>query len=164
VTILVAGIGNVFLGDDGFGVEVATLLLARSRPEWLVVGDFGVRGFDLAYALMDPKHEGAVLVDLVSRGLAPGTLSVIEPVLDDPAGEPTFDAHTMTPENVLALVRVLGGAPPPLRIVGCEPLTVGLDEDVFVGLSERVRAAIEPAARLALDVAESLRAEVPRRA
>jgi hydrogenase maturation protease len=166
VSVLVAGVGNIFMGDDAFGVEVVRCLAQRAMPPWLQVVDFGIRGFDLAYALLDAAHDAAVLVDLVPRGHAPGTLSVIEPRLDalEPADVATLEAHGMEPEKVLRLVRALGGTPRPVRIVGCEPSRAVDDQDMAMGLSEPVAAAVEPAALLALDVATTLHEEALRRA
>ena len=115
--ILVAGIGNVFLGDDGFGVAVAGRLAAATLPPGVDVVDFGIRGMDLAYALRD--YDVAILVDAVPRGGAPGTLYVIEPELD--ADEAGPDAHGMDPVKVLALARGLGDPLPRVLVVGCEP-------------------------------------------
>jgi hydrogenase maturation protease len=166
LSILVAGIGNVFLGDDGFGVEVVKRLAERPRPGWLRVVDFGIRGFDLAYALLDGGCEAAVLVDTLRRGRSPGTLTVLEPCLDDDelASEGTFETHSMEPGSVLRFVKAMGGRAPPLRVVGCEPLQFGGgggddDDEMFVGLSEPVLRAIEPAVALTLEVAARLEAE-----
>src|SRR4051812_2799393 len=115
--VLVAGIGNVFLGDDGFGVAVAEQLSAHEWPDGVHVEDFGIRGMDLAYALAG--YDVAILVDAVPRDGAPGTLYVIEPAPD--AGEVGFDAHGMDPVTVLALARTLGGPLPRGLVVGCEP-------------------------------------------
>ena len=146
--ILVASIGNIFLGDDAFGVEVAKRLLSRTFPPQVSVKDFGIRGFDLAYALMDP-HGLTILVDACARGGAPGTVYLIEP---DPIGEATLnsnparmEAHGMNPMNVLRLVKSLGGEPGPVVIVGCEPADLGPDEEGKMGLSEPVMAAVDEA-------------------
>ena len=161
--VLVACVGNLFLGDDAFGVEVAKELSLVRVPEWLEVVDFGIRGFDLAFSLLDGRYDAAILVDLVKRGHAPGTLSIIEPVLDD--DDVALETHGMEPVSVLRLVRTLGGTPPALRIVGCEPARVSsADEDMSFGLSAPVAAAVEPAAALVLEVAEALRAEAAKHA
>jgi hydrogenase maturation protease len=144
--ILVACIGNIFLGDDGFGVEVAKRLLPRTFPPQVSVRDFGIRGFDLAYALMDP-YELTILVDACARGGAPGTIYLIEP---DPTDAPNasaapMEAHGMNPMNVLRLVKSLGGEPGHVVIVGCEPDDLGSDEEGKMGLSEPVRAAVDEA-------------------
>jgi hydrogenase maturation protease len=148
--ILIAGVGNIFFGDDAFGVEVARRLAQCPLPEGVRVVDFGIRGFDLAYALMD-GFEMTILVDATPRGGPPGTLYVIEPDLseldapDQPAG---IETHAMNPMSVLRLVRSLGGEPKGLRVVGCEPGTLGTDENPVDGLSEPVRAAVDEAVRL----------------
>ncbi|GHE26763.1 peptidase M52 [Streptosporangium violaceochromogenes] len=141
--ILVAGVGNVFLGDDGFGVAVARYLAGTELPRGVVVTDFGIRGVHLAYELTGGGHDVAILVDTVARGGPPGTLYVIEPRPGDgPA--PFLDAHAMTPETVLALAGTLGGETGRVLLVGCEPadLSPGME------LSEPVAAAVAPAARL----------------
>src|SRR3712207_6645350 len=106
--ILVAGIGNIFLGDDGFGVEVVRRLAGRELPAGVDVQDFGIRGLDLMYALGD-GYDAAVLVDAVPRGEPPGTLSVIEP--EPEADDVPLDAHGMDPAKVLALAQQLGDVP-----------------------------------------------------
>jgi hydrogenase maturation protease len=146
----VACIGNVFLGDDGFGVEVAERLAAAGPREGVHVEDYGIRGMDLAYALAG--YEAAILVDAVPRGQAPGTLYVIEPELD---GVRTgLDAHGMDPEKVLALARELGPLPRVL-IVGCEPAS----HEEMTELSEPVRAAVGEAARLVESLVEEMMAK-----
>ncbi len=148
--ILVACIGNIFLGDDGFGVEVARLLAARSLPENVKVEDFGIRGFDLAYALMGP-YDFVILVDACPRGGAPGSLYVIEP---DPADAAlagpvsALEGHSMNPASVLRMVRSMGGRPPRLLIVGCEPEDLGPPEEGKLGLTETVAAAAAEAVPL----------------
>jgi hydrogenase maturation protease len=144
--ILVAGVGNVFLGDDGFGVAVADRLSRRELPAGVHVEDFGIRGLDLAYALAD--YDAAVLVDAVPRGKAPGTLYVIEPDVEAEGIAP--EAHGMDPARVLALARELGDVPSRVLIVGCQPAIAPRwdEEDVVAELSEPVRAAIEEAVRL----------------
>jgi hydrogenase maturation protease len=146
--VLVAGIGNVFLGDDGFGVEVAARLSRRTLPDGVEVGDYGIRGMDLAYALQDP-YEAVVFVDTAPRGEEPGTLSVIE--ADPGDAEVAIDTHGMDPRRVLGLARALGSVPPRVLIVACEPLRVvdGENDDELVGeLSPPVRAAVDEAVAL----------------
>src|SRR3954470_3102987 len=121
--ILVAGIGNVFLGDDGFGVALAGRLARRELPPGVEVVDFGIRGMDLALAMQD-DYAAVVLLDATPRGEPPGTLYVIEPEL--PGEEAGLDAHGMDPVKVLALARMLSrppGAAPRTLVVGCEPAT-----------------------------------------
>jgi len=138
--VLVAGIGNVFLGDDGFGVEVVQRLRREPPGGDIDVADFGVRGIHLAYELADGKYDAAVLVDAVPRGGAPGTLYTIEPDADDNLAMDAADAHSLTPATVLAWLRRLG-ARCHIVIVGCEPQ----DLEESMGLSEPVAAAVEPA-------------------
>src|SRR5205814_2896537 len=119
--LLVAGIGNIFLGDDGFGVATAARLAHRPLPDGVDVRDFGIRGMDLAYALQDP-YEVVVFLDAAPRGERPGTVSLIEPELD--LDEVVVDAHGMDPLRVLALAQALGRVPPRVLVVACEPETV----------------------------------------
>lgn len=153
-TILVAGVGNIFLGDDAFGVEVAQRLLARKLPQEVRVTDFGIRSYDLAYALMEP-WELVILVDALPRGGEPGTVYTMEVELPDansPDGLPALDAHSMNPVAVLQLVAHLGGRLNRLLVVGCEPAGVEPDEEGRIGLSPAVEAATQEA----IDVIEKL--------
>jgi hydrogenase maturation protease len=153
--ILVAGIGNVFLADDGFGVEVAHRLAARPRRPGLEVVDFGIRGLDLAYALQEP-WDAVILVDAAPRGQAPGTLSVVEPCLEGDEGQ-VPDAHGMDPVTVLRLARALGGMPPRVLLVACEPVAMApAGEQIVMELSEPVRAAVDGAVRLVETLAEEI--------
>ena len=152
--ILVAGIGNIFLGDDAFGVEVAQRLLRRSQPEGVRVVDFGIRGLDLTYALLD-DYDTVILVDATPRGQSPGTLYVVEPELaeTEPAGRapvnPTpLDMHALDPVKVLGLARAMGGRVRNLLLVGCEPGRIVGDEEVPLGLTEPVRLAVAEAVGL----------------
>ena len=144
--VLVAGIGNVFLADDGFGVALAARLARRAQPAGVDVVDFGIRGLDLAYAL--EGYDAVVLLDAVPRGEAPGTLSVIEPDVDEEDVAP--EAHGISPAGVLALARALGEAPPRTFVVGCEPQVVmtGEEDEIAAELSTPVRAALDPAIEL----------------
>jgi hydrogenase maturation protease len=155
--VLVAGIGNVFLGDDGFGVALAARLARRELPPGVEVVDYGIRGMDLAYALQD-GWDAVVLLDAVPRGRAPGTLYVIEPEPgdDDPIGSP--DAHGMDPVRVLALARALGGPLPRVLVLGCEPQTrmTGDEDEIVAALTEPVRAALDEAERMARSLLEEL--------
>jgi hydrogenase maturation protease len=146
--VLLAGIGNIFLGDDGFGVEVAMRLGRQAVPDGVQVADYGIRGVHLAYELLD-GYDTLVLVDAVPMGETPGTLAVIEPETpaapvggDDVA--PVIDAHSMSPGVVLGMLAGLGGSVDRVVVVGCEPAT--LDEGI--GLSPAVAAAVEPAVEL----------------
>jgi len=153
--ILVAGVGNVFLGDDGFGVALADRLSRRKLPAGVEVVDFGIRGLDLAFAMQD-GYAAVVLLDATPRGGPPGTLYVIE--ADRCEGEPSLDAHCMDPVRVIALARTVGGVPPPTFVVGCEPRRrVSSDDDeVLAGLSESVRASLDEA----VTIVESLLAQL----
>jgi hydrogenase maturation protease len=144
--VLVAGIGNVFLGDDGFGCALAGRVRASAGVD---VADFGIRGMDLAYALAD--YDLVVILDATPRGGAPGTLYVIEPDLDGLALN--VDAHAMDPVSVLALAKTLGGELPRTLVLGCEP--AGVEE--FAELSAPVQAALDEAEKL---LAEVLRKEL----
>jgi hydrogenase maturation protease len=142
--VLVAGIGHMFLGDDGFGVEVVRRMLADGAPPGIDVVDYGIRGMDLAYAMKD--YDVAIFVDAVPRGREPGTLYVIEhePSRDGPVG---IETHGMDPARVLAFARALGPLPRSVYVVGCEPdIVPDPDADEIIGeLSDRVRAAVERA-------------------
>jgi hydrogenase maturation protease len=159
--VLVAGVGNVFLGDDGFGVALAGRLALRELPRGVDVVDFGIRGMDLAYAM--PDYEAVVLLDATPRGDLPGTVYVIEPEIDD-ADAPAVDGHGMDPVNVLALVKTLGGEPPRTLVVGCEPSTrLSLDDDELVAdLSEPVRLALDSAVGVVESVIAELVTENPQ--
>src|SRR5262249_14959378 len=121
-SVLVAGIGNIFLQDDGFGVEVAHRLGAEPLPEVVRVGDFGIRGIHLAYELLDQQYDLTVLVDAIARGDKPGTLYLVEPTFEsiNAIGEVSADAHAMTPQHVFQLLKTLGGSPGRLLIVVCD--------------------------------------------
>jgi hydrogenase maturation protease len=141
--VLVAGIGNVFLGDDGFGVELARRLARRSAelPPGVEVKDFGIRGMSLVYALGE-GYDAAILLDATPRGEPPGTIYVIEP--DTDGDEVTLDTHGMDPGRVLRLARELGELPGRTLIVGCEPETRigGGEDEVVAELSAPVRDAM----------------------
>jgi hydrogenase maturation protease len=151
--ILVAGIGNVLLGDDGFGVEVARRLSSRG-PAGAKVIDFGIRGLDLAYALLEP-WDAVIFVDAAQGKKAPGTVWVVEP---PPAAEQMgLQLHGVDPVQVLQTARTLGAPPRTLRVVCCEPAVwVGEEESLSMELSGPVAAAVEPAIALV----ESLIAEL----
>jgi hydrogenase maturation protease len=153
--ILVAGIGNVFLGDDGFGVALADRLARQELPAGVEVVDYGIRGMDLAYAMLEP-WDAVLLLDAAPRGGPPGTLYVIEPEID--AGTLAVETHGMDPVAVLAMVQALGGRPPRTLVIGCEPRTrmSDGDEDVVAQLSEPVRAAMDDALALVGSVLDDL--------
>ncbi len=146
-TILVAGIGNIFLGDDGFGVEVVRRLGSRPQPDGVTVADYGIRGYDLAYALVR-SADRVILVDACPRGEPPGTVFVLEPDLSDldaPNGEQAvLDAHDLNPVHMLRLARSLGAELGQVVVVGCEPATLGPPEGLM-GLSQPVEAAVDEA-------------------
>lgn len=145
--ILIAGIGNIFLGDDGFGVEVARRLLERKQPAEVRVVDFGIRGLDLAYALQD-GYETTILVDAFPHGRAPGTVSVLEPDANQIASEEGgfVEPHSMHPLNVLRMASAMKAPLKKVLLVGCEPASLGGDEG-HMGLSAEVEAAVEEAVK-----------------
>ncbi len=150
--ILIAGIGNIFLGDDAFGCEVTRVLSSREQPEGVRVFDFGIRGFDLTYALLDGP-ETVILVDATQRGKAPGTVYVIEPELSslhESDAEPLVEMHGMDPVKVLHMVRSMGGQFHRVLLVGCEPQSFGSEDEGEgrIGLSRPVEAAVGEAVRL----------------
>ena len=161
--VLVAGIGNIFLGDDAFGSEVAQRLARRPLPDGVRVVDFGIRGFDLTYALLD-GYEAVILVDAAPRGGRPGTLYVIEPELDDagkpPAAELMIDPHNLDPVRVLRLAAALGSTIRRVLLVGCEPSPPGDEDDMRSGMSDPVAAAVDEAGRLVESLAAKLLDEV----
>lgn len=139
--VLVAGIGNVFFSDDGFGVEVARRLVTRPLPEGVSVSDFGIRGVHLAFEIVS-GYDLVIVVDAVSRGGPPGTLYVLEPEADPAENNP--DAHSMELHNVLAFIEQLETKPPRMLIVGCEPDST----EPGIGLSESAEGAVERAIAL----------------
>ncbi|HEY3594058.1 MAG TPA: hydrogenase maturation protease [Polyangiaceae bacterium] len=140
--ILVAGVGNIFLGDDGFGVEVARRL-AMDPPNGAKVVDFGIRGVQLAYELLD-GYRGLVLVDALSRGEPPGTLYVFQPELSGEVPATFVDAHGLDPASVLSMMRMLGGSVQRAIVIGCEPESL----DERMGLSAPVERAVDEAVRV----------------
>ena len=156
--ILIAGIGNIFLGDDAFGCEVVRRLAGRTWDEGVRVVDFGIRGFDLAYALMD-GYEVTIFVDATPRGGEPGTLYTIEPDLEELAGlDPQammVETHGMNPLKVLAMVKAMGGGFKRILLVGCEPETFGPEEGQM-GLSQAVENAVDEAVRIVESLVEKI--------
>jgi hydrogenase maturation protease len=146
---LVAGVGNVFLSDDAFGVEVVRLLGEQPRSDGAEIRDFGIRGVHLAYELLN-GCDLFVLVDAAPRGQAPGTVSVIDVELPDPASltSPVIDAHSLTPDSIFALLVSLGGRPGRSLLVACEPA----DVSAGMGLSEPVRDALPHAVRAVQEI------------
>ena len=140
--ILVAGVGNVFLRDDAFGVEVVRLLAERRQPPEVQIRDFGIRGVHLAYELLN-GYDLFVLVDAAPRGAAPGTVTVLEVDLPGVDALPVIDAHSLTPDAIFGLLSSLGGHPGRSLVVACEPAEV----DPGMGLSDPVREALPHAVR-----------------
>ena len=140
--ILIAGIGNIFFGDDAFGVEVAQRLAAHPFPDTVRVRDFGIRGLDLTYALLDP-YEAVILVDAVLRGGEVGTLYVLEPELCA-VGIPctAIEPHSMDLVKVLRAARGLGSDIPRIVLVGCEPRPVASADEMEMEMCEPVQAAV----------------------
>ena len=142
--LLVAGVGNIFLADDAFGPEVIQALDRRPLSPEVRVRDFGIRGMDLAYELLD-GYDTVVLVDAAARGHRPGTLSLIEPELPDGTADAAPpEAHGMDPAKVLALAAHLGDEPlPRVLVLACEPeVRPRGDEDIVPGISAPVREAV----------------------
>jgi hydrogenase maturation protease len=148
--VLVAGVGNLFLSDDGFGSEVARRLTSGPLPEGVTVIDYGIRGMHLAYDLLD-GYEALVVVDALPGDGSPGDLSVLTVGPDD-IGDAELDAHGMAPVAVLASLGRLGGTLPPTYVIGCRPATT----EEGMGLSPAVAAAVEPAVGLVLDLLAEL--------
>jgi hydrogenase maturation protease len=144
VKILVAGVGNIFFGDDGFGPEVLRRL--GPLPDGVRGVDFGIRGVDLAYT-MSEGWDAVIFVDATARGGAPGTLYVLEPRADE---LPSAPGHGLLPGQALELMKQLGGSIGRLRLVGCEPETV----EPAMGLSQPVAAAVPPAVTLLHELIE----------
>ncbi len=156
--MLIAGIGNIFLGDDGFGPAVAKRLAAVSLPGWVRVADYGISGMHLAYDLAD-GYDAAILVDAAPRGDRPGTVTVLDVAAEHrpdagPAGDtlgatPLFDAHGMQPDVVLGVLDMLGEAGPDrILVVDCEPASVNYGME----LSEPVAGAVGEAVQVVLDL------------
>lgn len=155
--ILVAGVGNIFLGDDGFGVEVARRLAKLDLPDGVAVGDYGISGMHLAYDLADGVKT-AILVDAMPRGGEPGTVYVIEPERRITGGSAQagsamafFDGHGMQPDVVLGMLDTLGADVRRVLIVGCEPAVV----EPSMELSAPVAAAVDDAVRIVLKLIEA---------
>lgn len=153
MTVLIAGIGNIFLGDDGFGVEVLDRLDPRTLPDGARAVEYGIRGVHLAYDLLDGDVETLIMVDALPMNETPGTVSLLE--LDEDVraeliAEPEpVDSHSMNPQAVVSALHALGGYVERILVVGCQPATVAPG----IGLSPVVAAAVEPALHLVLETA-----------
>lgn len=153
---LVAGVGNVFLGDDGFGVEVARRLAEAALPHWVTVADYGTSGMHLAYDLAD-GYDTAILIDAAPRGQQPGTITVLE-IEPGQRAHPEeggaleasrlLDAHGMQPDLVLGMLGLLGATACRILVIGCEPASTGYR----IGLSDAVAAAVDEAVRIVMDM------------
>jgi hydrogenase maturation protease len=159
--ILVACVGNIFLGDDGFGVEVARSLAGRALSPDILVKDYGIRGFDLAYALLEP-WDAVILVDALPRDDAPGTLYIVEPDLSR-MGDPStlgmeMNPHSMDPVRVLNLALTMGPILAPIFVVGCQPNDFGDELEGRMGLSRAVHAAVEEASNMVEELVAKIRA------
>jgi hydrogenase maturation protease len=157
--ILVAGIGNAWLRDDGFGGEVVRRLESRQLPEGAAVFDFGTGGLDLAYEVMR-GYDALVLIDVSRQGGEPGTLYVMEAQKEDvEAGiedGQLINPHAMDPQTVLRFVKTLGAWPGKVLIVACEPAQV---EEMGMGLSAEVQSAVDAAVGLVIETIEELRTD-----
>jgi hydrogenase maturation protease len=162
--ILVAGIGNIFLGDDAFGSEVARRLMAETLATEVQVRDFGIRSYDLAYAMMD-GYDVTILVDAISQGQLPGTVYLIEPDLNqlEQFEDQGADAHSMNPIRALQMLRSFESSPGKLYLIGCEPATLEV-EDGQMRLSDPVAAAVSPAIELIKSLLNDLLQENQRTA
>jgi hydrogenase maturation protease len=152
---LVAGVGNVFLGDDAFGVEVVRLLAEQPCQPGVEIRDFGIRGVHLVYELLN-GCDLFVLIDAAPRGEKPGTVTVLEvdPPEPDALGQPVIDAHSLTPDSIFALLSSLGGRTGRSLVVACEPA----DVSAGMGLSEPVQQALPHAVRAVQDILAQVQA------
>jgi hydrogenase maturation protease len=150
--VLIAGLGNIFLGDDAFGVEVVRRLSVLGLPDDVRLIDVGIGSVRLAYELRERTYDTVILIDVVSKGGEAGTLYVLEPDNDeDTLNDRVIDGHAIHPHDIIALVRQLGGRSPRMLVVGCEPFRIGPD----AGLSPRVAAAVDDAVELVTRLASS---------
>lgn len=152
--VLVAGVGNVLLRDDGFGVEVVRRLAREPMPEGIRVADFGIRALHLAYELLE-GYETLIIVDAMSRGEAPGTVFVFEPERAEPETDAgatagaVVDPHGLYPGAVLRMALDLGASVGTVRVIGCEPADLGEG----IGLTAPVERAVDEAARIVRELA-----------
>jgi hydrogenase maturation protease len=164
--VMVAGVGNIFLADDGFGVEVARRMSADVLPAGVEVDDYGIRGMHLAFQLLE-GYDTLILIDAVQRGDQPGTIFVIEPDLDADPVNPAADAHSMNPDAVLSTLASLGGRVNRVLVVGCEPAElverIGLSDVVSRAVDEAmsvVRKLIDEVALARIETKKGVRADV----
>jgi hydrogenase maturation protease len=157
--VLIAGIGNIFFGDDAFGGEVIKELIKAPLPEGVDAVDFGIRSYDLAYAIMD-GYAATILVDITARGEPPGTVYLIELDQEKIGNLEAIapDGHSLDPVAVLRLTQSLGGEIERLYLVACEPATLET-EDGRIELSEPVQAAVPEAVRMIQRLVDQLRSE-----
>jgi len=146
--VLVAGIGNIFLGDDGFGVEVIQELEQAELPPWVQIADYGIAGTHIAYDLLG-GYDTTILLDATPHGRPPGTLTLVEADTEDLAVAPVIDAHGMPRDAVFRLLRLLGGDAGRVLLICCEPAHVGGG----IGLSPEVEAAVPEAVRAVTELA-----------
>jgi hydrogenase maturation protease len=157
--ILVAGVGNAWLRDDGFGGEVARRLEQSDLPEGVAVMDAGTGGLDLAYEVMR-GYDALVIIDVSQQGGEPGTLYVMEP--DESSVQGTIEdgevvnPHAMDPQTMLRFVRSAGAWPGKVVVVACEPADVA---EMGWGLSDQVKDAVQRAVDLVLATIEDLRTD-----
>jgi hydrogenase maturation protease len=158
--ILVAGIGNIFLGDDGFGCEVARALATMDVSREAKVIDYGIRGIDLAYALIEP-YDVVIFVDAIARGGRPGSVYLLQPVNSekDLDGGTALDPHAMDPMHLMAMARSLGEIGAEIYIVGCEPHDFGDELEGRMELSTVVRAAVPEAAQMVVELIDGIHAQ-----
>jgi hydrogenase maturation protease len=159
--ILVAGIGNIFLGDDAFGSEVARRLMDEKLPPEVRVIDFGIRAYDLAYAIMD-GYDVTILIDITAQGQAPGTVYLIEPDLNqfEQLDDNLADAHSMNPAKVLQMIRRFGNSSGKLYLIGCEPAILEA-EDGQIGMSETMEKSVPQAIEWVKTLVDDLLKENP---
>ncbi len=154
--IFVVGVGNIFLGDDGFGVEVATRMRRRPIPDGVRVEDYGIRGVHLAYALLEGSFDLVILVDTLDVGGEPGSISIFEPELGG-MGDVLPDAHDLDPASVMGLLAGLGGSVGRMLVVGCQPSALAEE----MGLSPPVEAAVEEAIRVVEELVQEQLSTTP---
>jgi hydrogenase maturation protease len=144
---LVAGVGNIFLTDDAFGVAVARRLASMRLPGSVTVADFGIRPLRLACELIEGKYDRVVLLDAFPHGGAPGALAVVNAETTSDAAD-LLDSHSMHPAAVLAFIRAIGEMPPPTTLLGCEPESI----EEGIGMSPPVEAAVDKAVGVVLNL------------